>query len=181
MGTVKIVSAWPATGKSTLAMEHLFINYRERKPNGLELTDWVMDFDSAAYKSHFPYSEWATGYVTMIESFYQKGLDDDGGRTLLLVSSHNQVQEKLLQLGLTFTIVMPTWNMKQSYIKSLYDRAVCSDSAGDRAAYNYMSENFDAAYRQALQMYEDHKAAITMIELDNDHRYLSDIYDRLWE
>lgn len=180
MGTVKIVSAWPATGKSTLAMEHLFINYRERKPNGLELTDWVMDFDSAAYKSHFPYSEWATGYVTMIESFYQKGLDDDGGRTLLLVSSHNQVQEKLLQLDLTFTIVMPTLDMKQSYLKLMYDRAVCG-TEGDRAAYNYMSENFDAAYRQALQMHEDHKDAITMIELDNDHRYLSDIYDRLWE
>lgn len=180
MGTVKIVSAWPATGKSTLAMQHLFINYRERKPNESELTDWVMDFDSAVYKSHFTQSEWATGYVTMIESFYQKGLDDDGGRTLLLVSSHNQVQEKLLQLGLTFTIVMPTLDMKQSYIKLMYDRAVCG-TEGDRAAYNYMSENFDAAYRQALQMYEDHKDAITMIELDNDHRYLSDIYDRLWE
>ena len=109
MGTVKIVSAWPATGKSTLALQYLFINYRERK------TDWVMDLDSAIYKSHFPQTEWATGYATMIEAFYQNGLDD-GGRTMLLVSSHNQVQEKLLQLGLPFTIVMPTWNMKRSYI-----------------------------------------------------------------
>ena len=45
MGTVKIVSAWPATGKSTLALQYLFINYRERKPNGLETIDWVMDLD----------------------------------------------------------------------------------------------------------------------------------------
>lgn len=180
MGTVKIVSAWPATGKSTLALQYLFINYRERKPNRLELIDWVMDLDSAIYKSYFPQSEWVTGYATMIESFYQRGLDD-GGRTLLLVSSHNQVQEKLLQLDLPFTIVMPTWNMKRSYIKSMYDRAVCSGSAGDRAAYNYMSENFDASYRQALQMHKDHKDAITMIKLDKDHRYLCDIYDRLWE
>ena len=179
MGTVKIVSAWPATGKSTLALQYLFINYRERKPNGLELIDWVMDLDSAIYKSYFPQSEWATGYATMIEAFYQNGLDD-GGRTMLLVSSHNQVQEKLLQLGLPFTIVMPTWNMKRSYIKSMYDRAV-RGGAGDRAAYNYMSENFDASYRQALQMHKDHKDATTLIKLDKDRRYLCDIYDKLWE
>ena len=179
MGTVKIVSAWPATGKSTLALQYLFINYRERKPNELETVDWVMDLDSAISKSYFPQAAWATGYVGMIEFFYQDGLDD-GGRTMLLVSSHNQVQEKLLQLGLPFTIVMPTYNMRRSYIKSMYDRAVCGTD-GDRAAYNYMSENFYASYRQALQMHEDHKDAITMIKLDKEHRYLSDIYDRLWE
>lgn len=179
MGVVKVISAWPATGKSTLALQYPILNYNELKCNGNDLSDWIKDLDSAVYKAHFSDSNWVDGYVTMIKDFYQQGFDD-GGRTMLLVSSHNQVQEKLLQLGLPFTIVMPTWNMKRSYIKSMYDRAV-RGGAGDRAAYNYMSENFDASYRQALQMHKDHKDATKLIKLDKDRRYLCDIYDKLWE
>lgn len=179
MGTVKIVSAWPATGKSTLALQYPIMNYSELQHYGFDLADWIKDLDSAVYKAHFSEPDWVNGYMCMIKAFYQQGYED-GGRTMLLVSSHNQVQEKLLQLGLPFTIVMPTWNMKRSYIKLMYDRAV-RGGAGDRAAYNYMSENFDASYRQALQMHKDHKDATTLIKLDKDRRYLCDIYDKLWE
>lgn len=180
MGTVKIVSAWPATGKSTLALQYPILNYNELKLNGFDLADWIKDLDSAVYKTYFPEPGWVDGYVGMIKAFYQQGYDD-GGRTMLLISSHNQVQEKLIDVKIPFTIVMPTWNARLEYIKQLAYRALRSESLGDEAAYKYMDANFDTAYRQAIMFQKEHKGLVNLVKLDIRTNHLTDIYDRLWE
>lgn len=180
MGVVKVISAWPATGKSTLALQYPILNYHELKCNGNDLSDWIKDLDSAVYKAHFSDSNWVDGYVTMIKDFYQQGFDD-GGRTMLLIASHNQVQQSLVENGIPFTIVMPIWNAQYDYIKQLGYRAIRSQLPGDEAAYKYMDANFAIAYPQAVKFQKDHKNLVNLIKLDTRTHHLADIYDQLWE
>lgn len=180
MGIVKVISAWPATGKSTLTLHYPIINYSELKQHEFGLADWIKDLDSAVYKIHYSEPDWVDGYVDVIKAFYQQGYED-GGRTMLLVSSHNQVQEKLVNAAIPFTIVMPNWNSQYEYIKSLGYRALRSQSPGDEAAYKYMDANFDTAYRQAIMFQKEHKSLVKLIKIDIRTTHLTDIYDQLWE
>ena len=180
MGFTKVISAWPATGKSTLALQYPIMNYSELQHYGFDLADWIKDLDSAVYKAHFSEPDWVNGYMCMIKAFYQQGYED-GGRTMLLVSSHNQVQERLVNAQIPFTVVMPTWNSQYEYIKSLGYRALRSQSPGDEAAYKYMEANFKTAYRQAIELQKAHKGLVSLIKLDTRTTHLTNIYDQLWE
>ncbi len=95
--TTLVVSAFPGCGKS-----HLFRNKGERK---------ILDSDSSTFdKSNFPQN-----YIEHIKS-------NLGNVDLILVSSHKEVREALVDNGIEFTLVYPDNNIKEEYIKRYIDR-----------------------------------------------------------
>jgi hypothetical protein len=95
--TTLVVSAFPGCGKS-----HLFRNKGERK---------ILDSDSSTFdKSNFPQN-----YIEHIKS-------NLGNVDLILVSSHKEVREALVDNGIEFTLVYPDNNIKEEYIKRYVDR-----------------------------------------------------------
>lgn len=95
--TTLVVSAFPGCGKS-----HLFRNKGESK---------ILDSDSSTFdKSNFPQN-----YIEHIKS-------NLGNVDLILVSSHKEVREALVDNGIEFTLVYPDNNIKEEYIKRYIDR-----------------------------------------------------------
>jgi hypothetical protein len=95
--TTLVVSAFPGCGKS-----HLFRNKGERK---------ILDSDSSTFdKANFPQN-----YIEHIKS-------NLGNVDLILVSSHKEVREALVDNGIEFTLVYPDNNIKEEYIKRYVDR-----------------------------------------------------------
>jgi hypothetical protein len=92
-----IISAFPGCGKS-----HLFRNKGEKQ---------ILDSDSSKFdKSQFPQN-----YINHIKS--NIGLAD-----MILVSSHKEVRDALVDNGIEFTLVYPNKEIKDEYIQRYIDR-----------------------------------------------------------
>ena len=92
-----IISAFPGCGKS-----HLFRNKGEKN---------ILDSDSSTFdKSNFPQN-----YIQHIKS-------NIGSADLILVSSHKEVRDALVENGIDFTLVYPNRQIKDEYIKRYIDR-----------------------------------------------------------
>ena len=92
-----VVSAFPGCGKS-----HLFRNKGEKK---------ILDSDSSTFdKSQFPQN-----YIEHIK--YNIGEVD-----IILVSSHKEVRDALVNEGIDFTLVYPSKDIKDEYIQRYIDR-----------------------------------------------------------
>lgn len=162
MSNVKIVSAWPCTGKSTLTGEFPIM----RDFYGYSSNMIVEDLDSAVYKKyHNPDSNtWVYDYTEYVYNEYRR-LKQSEIPGILLVSSHNDVQMTLLHdFGVgnnDLIIVMPVWQSKKTYLSRLLHRATASGKDGDMRAYEYMKDNFEKAYRDVRKLqciYRDVKA-----------------------
>jgi hypothetical protein len=95
--TTIIISAFPGCGKS-----HLFRNKGDKK---------ILDSDSSKFdKSQFPQN-----YIEHIKS--NIGLAD-----MILVSSHKEVRDALVDNGIEFTLVYPNKDIKDEYIQRYIDR-----------------------------------------------------------
>ena len=92
-----VISAFPGCGKS-----HLFRNKGEKK---------ILDSDSSTFdKSQFPQN-----YIEHIKS-------NIGEVDVILVSSHKEVREALVNESITFTLVYPSKDIKEEYIQRYIDR-----------------------------------------------------------
>lgn len=92
-----VVSAFPGCGKS-----HLFRNKGEKK---------ILDSDSSKFnKSEFPQN-----YIEHIKS-------NIGRVDIILVSSHKEVRDALVNEGISFTLVYPIKDIKDQYIQRYIDR-----------------------------------------------------------
>ncbi len=92
-----VVSAFPGCGKS-----HLFRNKGDMK---------ILDSDSSTFdKSKFPQN-----YIEHIKS-------NIGEVDVILVSSHKEVREALVNESITFTLVYPSKDIKEEYIQRYIDR-----------------------------------------------------------
>ena len=92
-----VVSAFPGCGKS-----HLFRNKGEKK---------ILDSDSSTFdKSQFPQN-----YIEHIKS----NIDEVD---IILVSSHKEVRDALVNEGIDFTLVYPRKDIKDEYIQRYIDR-----------------------------------------------------------
>ena len=92
-----VVSAFPGCGKS-----HLFRNKGEKK---------ILDSDSSTFdKSQFPQN-----YIEHIKS-------NIGEVDIILVSSHKEVRDALVNESINFTLVYPRKDMKDEYIQRYIDR-----------------------------------------------------------
>jgi hypothetical protein len=92
-----IISAFPGCGKS-----HLFRNKGDKQ---------ILDSDSSKFdKSKFPQN-----YIDHIKS--NIGLAD-----MILVSSHKEVRDALVDNGIEFTLVYPNKDIKDEYIQRYIDR-----------------------------------------------------------
>jgi hypothetical protein len=92
-----VVSAFPGCGKS-----HLFRNKGEKK---------ILDSDSSTFdKSHFPQN-----YIEHIKS-------NIGEVDIILVSSHKEVRDALVNESINFTLVYPRKDIKDEYIQRYIDR-----------------------------------------------------------
>lgn len=88
-----VISAFPATGKTYVA---------DRYPN-------VVDSDSSAYPKG---RAWPGNYIADIE----RHLAD--GKTIL-VSSHQEVREALVDAGIPFALVYPRRDLRREYRKRM--------------------------------------------------------------
>ncbi len=92
-----IISAFPGCGKS-----HLFRNKGDKK---------ILDSDSSKFdKSQFPQN-----YIDHIKS-------NIGEADMILVSSHKEVRDALVDNGIEFTLVYPNKDIKDEYIQRYIDR-----------------------------------------------------------
>jgi len=92
-----VVSAFPGCGKS-----HLFRNKGDKK---------ILDSDSSTFdKSQFP-----ENYIKHIKS-------NIGDVDIILVSSHKEVRDALVDKGIKFTLVYPNMDIKDEYIQRYIDR-----------------------------------------------------------
>jgi len=92
-----VVSAFPGCGKS-----HLFRNKGEKK---------ILDSDSSTFdKSQFPQN-----YIENIKS-------NIGEVDIILVSSHKEVRDALVNESISFTLVYPRKDIKDEYIQRYIDR-----------------------------------------------------------
>ena len=93
----KIISAFPGCGKS-----HYF---RESKDKT------VLDSDSSKFdKSDFP-----RNYIRHIKENIEKA-------DVIMVSSHKEVRDALIENGMSFTLVYPDISIKNEYVKRYIDR-----------------------------------------------------------
>lgn len=92
----KIISAFPGTGKTFL------FNNTEKK---------ILDSDSSKFdKSKFPQN-----YIEHIKR-------NIGKVEIILVSSHKEVREALVENNIYFTLVYPKKDLKKEYIKRYKER-----------------------------------------------------------
>jgi hypothetical protein len=138
--TTIIISAFPGCGKS-----HLFRNKGDKK---------ILDSDSSKFdKSQFPQN-----YIEHIKS--NIGLAD-----MILVSSHKEVRDALVDNGIEFTLVYPNKDIKDEYIQRYIDR-------GNEDKFVELLKNNWNIWIPELEQQSD----CDKIEL-NSGQYLSDVLD----
>ena len=92
-----VISAFPGCGKS-----HLFRNKGDNH---------ILDSDSSKFdKSQFPQN-----YIEHIKS-------NIGVADMILVSSHKEVRDALVDNGIEFTLIYPNKSIKDEYIQRYVDR-----------------------------------------------------------
>lgn len=107
----ELISAFPGTGKSHF--------YRNSTRN-------VLDSDSSKFdKSDFP-----NNYIDHIK-------DNMGKADVILISSHKDVRDALVNNELRFTLVYPEKNLKDEYIQRYKERG------SDSNFIKLLSENWD--------------------------------------
>ena len=108
----KVISAFPGCGKS-----HYF---RENKDKV------VLDSDSSNFdKSLFPQN-----YIEHIRN-------NIGKADIIMVSSHKEVREALVENGIYFTLVYPDLSIKEEYIQRYIDRG------SSEAFINLLTKNWE--------------------------------------
>lgn len=97
MKNTQLISAFPGTGKS-----HFFRNNKDKV---------VLDSDSSTFdKSNFP-----NNYIQHIK-------DNMGKADIILISSHKEVREALVQNNLRFLLVYPEVDLKDDYVERYKER-----------------------------------------------------------
>jgi phosphosulfolactate synthase (CoM biosynthesis protein A) len=133
-----IISAFPGCGKS-----HLFRNKGEKN---------ILDSDSSTFdKSNFPQN-----YIQHIKS-------NIGSADLILVSSHKEVRDALVENGIDFTLVYPNRQIKDEYIKRYIDRG------NNENFVNLLQKNWDNWMNEL-----DEQIGCEKVELKTG-QYLSDV------
>lgn len=101
-----VISAFPGTGKS-----HLF----NHAPEGLR----IADSDSSQWSWTSPgvrHPKWPMNYMEHIQSLINDGVD------LILVSSHKEVRDALVDFEIPFTLVFPQACLKNEYLQRFAER-----------------------------------------------------------
>jgi hypothetical protein len=133
-----VISAFPGCGKS-----HLFRNKGEKK---------ILDSDSSTFdKSQFPQN-----YIEHIKS-------NIGGVDIILVSSHKEVRDALVNQGINFTLVYPNMDIKDEYIQRYIDRG------NDGKFVDLLKQNWENWVGEL-----DQQSGCEKIKLDSG-QYLSDV------
>jgi hypothetical protein len=133
-----IISAFPGCGKS-----HLFRNKGDKQ---------ILDSDSSKFdKSHFPQN-----YIEHIKS-------NIGEADMILVSSHKEVRDALVDNAIEFTLVYPNKDIKDEYIQRYVDRG------NEEKFVNLLKNNWSNWIPELEQ-----QSGCKKIEL-NSGQYLSDV------
>jgi hypothetical protein len=133
-----LISAFPGCGKS-----HLFRNNKEID---------IIDSDSSTFdKSDFP-----SNYIEHIK-------ENIGKRDVILISSHKEVRDALVEEGLDFLLVYPKSTIKEEYIQRYIERG------NDEKFVELLEKNWD----MWLDELEDQKMCSKL--LLNEGEYLSDV------
>jgi hypothetical protein len=136
--TTIIISAFPGCGKS-----HLFRNKGDKK---------ILDSDSSKFdKSQFPQN-----YIEHIKS-------NIGEVDMILVSSHKEVRDALVDNAIEFTLVYPNKDIKDEYIQRYVDRG------NEEKFVNLLKNNWSNWIPELEQ-----QSGCKKIEL-NSGQYLSDV------
>jgi len=136
--TTLVVSAFPGCGKS-----HLFRNKGEMK---------ILDSDSSTFdKSQFPQN-----YIEHIKG-------NLGDADIILVSSHKEVRDALVDDGIKFTLVYPNNDIKDEYIQRYIDRG------NDGKFVDLLRQNWDNWIGEL-----EEQSGCEKIKLDRG-QYLSDV------
>ena len=100
-----VISAFPCTGKTWLF---------ENPPEGMR----IADSDSSLFSWESPgvrHPDWPTNYVSHIQAM----LDNE---CIVLVSSHKEVRDALVQYRIPFTLVYPRYDLRKVYWQRAKDR-----------------------------------------------------------
>jgi hypothetical protein len=135
-----VISAFPGCGKS-----HLFRNKGDMK---------ILDSDSSTFdKSQFPQN-----YIEHIKS-------NIGDADIILVSSHKEVRDALVDKGINFTLVYPNMDIKDEYIQRYIDRG------NDGKFVDLLKQNWENWIEEL-----EHQSGCEKIKLDRG-QYLSDVIE----
>ena len=120
MPTAKVISGFPATGKSLCFNEQ----------NGLK----ILDSDS----SNFSWAEKGVRNPDFPQKYIDHIRENLDKSDLIMVSSHEVVREALVKAGIHFTLVFPEKSLKEEYIKRFKDRG------NDSKFIKFIGENWDS-------------------------------------
>jgi hypothetical protein len=133
-----VISAFPGCGKS-----HLFRNKGDKH---------ILDSDSSKFdKSQFPQN-----YIDHIKS-------NIGQADMILVSSHKEVRDAMVDNGIEFTLVYPNREIKDEYIQRYIDRG------NNESFVNLLQNNWDNWMNEL-----DDQSGCEKIKLSSG-QYLSDV------
>lgn len=93
-----VIAGFPGVGKSSLYNSKKYV---------------VSDSDS----SHFPKDDFPNNYIKHIKSLIDKNEHD-----YILVSSHKEVIEALIESGIVFVLVYPDKSLKEHYLERYRER-----------------------------------------------------------
>lgn len=146
-----IIIGYQGIGKTTLS----------KKENG------YLDFESSSFYSNgFRPKAWADYYCNAAEDFSRNGFN-------VFISSHKEVRNKLKKSKETVVAVIPSLELKESWINKLLDRYKTTLSEKDHRAYIYAKENFDESI---LGILNDCENVIIIESMDYDLDSLLHIY-----
>lgn len=138
-----IISGFPGIGKSWL------------KANS-DLN--VADSDSSKWdKSNFPQN-----YLAHISALYAEGNFD-----IILVSSHSDVRQGLVQLGLPFTLIYPNIKCKANYLERYVNRG------SPQAFIDMMAKNWESFIEGCFDQENCNHVVLTQ------DKYLKDVLDQI--
>lgn len=147
-----IISAFPAVGKSYL--------YDNQDKLGLKVSDsdsskfsWIPNSNPKERNPNFP-----TNYINHIKEI-QPNYD------LVLVSSHKNVRDSLMENNMKFIIVYPSKEVKEVYMKRYKQRG------NDQSFIDMMDKNFESFVDEIDQI---DSPLVKKIKLTTD-KYLADV------
>ena len=141
----RVISGFPGVGKS-----HFFKRARDKV---------VFDSDSSLFSWESPgvrHPDFPANYIQHIKSLMDEA-------DVILVSTHKEVREALIEAGIRFTIVYPKREHKSEYLQRYKDRG------SEDGFVALLEENWDAWISEL-----DQETRCSRIELGG-HQYLSSI------
>lgn len=174
---IHIIVGWAGIGKTYAAANYNILARNE--PFIKDRTNFrkiyhtrLIDFDSGVWKQNRPEfasdPNWYLHYVNELEEMFNwYGGTLSTSNLIVMISSHPDVINTILERGYKLTIMRPSWASRRLYIDRLFERSMTEVPVGPHhRAFMAYKDKFPEFYRAASQLAKDHKDQVKIINMD---------------